>query len=303
MKPHLLLIEDNEDDATIIRDHLMTVNAEADSFAMECADRLDQGLARLNKGGIDALLLDLNLPDSRGIETFLKAQAQAPQVPIVILSGLDDKRVALEAVQRGAQDYLVKSELQGHVLPRVVRYAIERHRLHEEIHRLASVDDLTGLYNRRTFLTLAEQQIKQAERAKRDLLLLFIDLDGLKGINDTFGHRAGDLALKQTAIVLRQVFRKPDILARIGGDEFVVLAVEAQNEASDILLARLDKHLRELNAQPGRQFSISFSLGVKLLAPFMGSMETFLDEADKALYDQKRARQMTGSTSGDILRA
>src|SRR5260370_8413738 len=112
-----------------------------------------------------------------------------------------------------------------------------------ELRYPAVTDDLTCLYNRRGFFAAATQQLKLAQRNAQSLLLLFCDVDGLKKINDTCGHREGDLALIRTADALEQSFRGSDILSRLGGDEFVVLALEASNQSEEVILRRLDKNL------------------------------------------------------------
>ena len=120
----ILLIEDNPGDARLIRE--MLAEAETGSFALEWVPRLSDGLERLNQGEIDMVLLDLGLPDSQGLDTFIKAQAQAPQVPFVVLTGLADETLALSAMRQGAQDYLVKGATDPNALLRAIRYATER---------------------------------------------------------------------------------------------------------------------------------------------------------------------------------
>ncbi|MFQ5990723.1 MAG: PAS domain S-box protein, partial [Candidatus Methylomirabilales bacterium] len=122
----VLLIEDNPGDARLIRETL--ADAKDVPYNLECADRLSTGLARLVARGIDVVLLDLSLPDSHGLETFVKTQTQAPELPIIILTGLDDETLALEAVRKGAQDYLVKGQVDTHLLVRATRHAVERKR-------------------------------------------------------------------------------------------------------------------------------------------------------------------------------
>ena len=129
----VLLVEDNPGDARLIRESLSDV--EGNTFDLETADRLATALRRLSAGGIDAVLLDLALPDSRGRETFSKAKAQAPTVPIIVLTGLGDEALALKMVQAGAQDYVTKIDLKGSVLSRAIRYAIEREKSEQQIRR------------------------------------------------------------------------------------------------------------------------------------------------------------------------
>ncbi|MBI3716039.1 MAG: response regulator, partial [Betaproteobacteria bacterium] len=125
----MLLIEDNPGDVRLIRLHL--ADAPAAPFELVHADRLATGLERLAAGGIDLVLLDMSLPDSFGLDTFKRAHAAAPQVPIIVLSGLDDESVAVETVQLGAQDYLVKGQMDNRLLVHAMRYAIERKRAEE----------------------------------------------------------------------------------------------------------------------------------------------------------------------------
>jgi signal transduction histidine kinase len=129
----VLLVEDNPGDARLIRESL--TNLSGDTFDLETADRLTTALLRLSAGGIDAVLLDLALPDSKGRETFSKAKAQAPTVPIIVLTGLGDEALALKMVQEGAQDYVTKMDLNGSVLSRAIRYAIEREKSEQQIRK------------------------------------------------------------------------------------------------------------------------------------------------------------------------
>jgi PAS domain S-box-containing protein len=127
----VLLVEDNPGDARLILELLGEVQGQA--FDLERVDRLDGAIARLARTGVDVVLLDLGLPDSQGLDTFIRARREAPNEPIVVISGLDDERVALEAVRSGAQDYLVKGRIEGQLLARVLRYAIERKRGEEAL--------------------------------------------------------------------------------------------------------------------------------------------------------------------------
>ncbi len=289
---HVLLIEDEDDVAKVIAGRLTSPGLTGSSFHVERADCLQNGLEQLTKRAANVVLLDLNLPDSQGFDTFLKVRAHSPEMPIVVLTALDDEGIGLNAVSQGAQDYLVKGGFEGHLLRRVAKYAIERHRLQKEIRELALTDELTGLYNRRGFLMLAEQQLKLAQRTKRESLLVYIDVDGLKAINDTLGHTEGDLAIKQTAVVLKRTFRGSDILARIGGDEFAAFAVEAREGTVPILLARLQKNIQELNAQPSHRHLLSLSVGMaRSDSEGASSVEALLVEADKELYDRRRAKR------------
>ena len=136
LRIRVLLIEDNPGDARLIE--MMLAEADGDSFELRHADRLEHGLRELGNGSIDIVLSDLSVPDSHGLETFQRLHARAPHVPIIVLSGLNDTTVALNAVHQGAQDYLIKGEVDGQLLARAMRYAIERKRMSEQLHRYAA---------------------------------------------------------------------------------------------------------------------------------------------------------------------
>ena len=161
----------------------------------------------------------------------------------------------------------------------------------EELRLLSVTDPLTGLYNRRGFLLLAEQHLKVVKRNMQDIGLLFADLDGLKGINDTFGHAQGDAALREVAALLTQSFRESDVIARIGGDEFVVLALQTGKEATDALTAGLRKRLDERNSRPDQPYLLKLSFGVAYCEPgALCIIEELLSRADQLMYQRKHGK-------------
>lgn len=232
----VLLVEDDTADAHLLREMLRLVQTH--QFELTQVARLEEAHKHLGGGDPDVVLLDLRLPDASGLEAVREVRRAASSVPIVVLTGLRDEVLAMEALREGAQDYLLKDQIASSPLVRAIRYAIERQRVQATLQSLSLLDDLTGLRNRRGFFTLAEQHLKMAHRTGQPFLLAFIDLDGLKQINDTLGHPEGDLALLETASVLRDTFRQSDILARLGGDEFAALAIGASEEGAEILRKR-----------------------------------------------------------------
>jgi two-component system cell cycle response regulator len=162
----------------------------------------------------------------------------------------------------------------------------------QELRALALRDELTGLYNRRGFLTLAQQQLKIARRAEVSMLVFFADVDGLKHINDTFGHPEGDQALIKTAELLTKTFRDSDIVARMGGDEFTVLAIDAPDSSVDVINARLQKHFEDHNSQGNQHYDLWLSVGFARYDPDTApSLEALLEQADASLYRQKQSRK------------
>ena len=168
----------------------------------------------------------------------------------------------------------------------------ERRRVEKALRALLLVDDLTGLYNRRGFLTLSQQQLKTADRMKIRMALLFADFDHLKRINDTLGHPEGDLALIEIADVLKETFRESDIIARIGGDEFVVLAIETDGAGPEFLATRLQESLEARNARGDRRYRLSLSAGTACYDPeHPCSIDELLSRADRLMYKQKQGNR------------
>jgi diguanylate cyclase (GGDEF)-like protein/PAS domain S-box-containing protein len=181
----------------------------------------------------------------------------------------------------------VRVEMHG-----IARDVTERKAEEHALRSLTIIDDLTKLYNRRGFLTLAERHLKLAVRKKAGVFLLFADLDGLKQINDTFGHLEGDRALVDAADILRQSFRSADIIARLGGDEFTVFPIEAAADSGRILLGRLEDCLQRHNAaNESRGYRLALSVGIARLEPDSSwTIDQLLEHADRALYRHKRER-------------
>jgi diguanylate cyclase (GGDEF)-like protein len=158
----------------------------------------------------------------------------------------------------------------------------------EEVRILAITDPLTGLYNRRGFMALSEQQMRSATRTSKKMSMLFIDLDNMKKINDTWGHEEGDRALVTAANILRQTFRESDILGRIGGDEFAVLAVDAADDP-EIVLGRLLERIAQHNDMPDRRYDISMSVGAAVYDPQEPcTLDELVSRADTLMYEQKK---------------
>lgn len=170
---------------------------------------------------------------------------------------------------------------------------------HEKLRQQVIRDPMTGLLNRRGFLELAKQHLSLAERTKAEFLVAAIDLDGFKAINDTLGHDAGDQALVEMAALLREVCRESDVVARFGGDEFVLLLPSADETMTAAVRARLQKALDARNADPDVEFSLEASLGFSAWTPTAPkTMPTLLREADEAMYERKRIRRAATPVSG-----
>ena len=287
---NILLIEDNMCDAILIEEMLKA--GDFKDYRFDHAQSMKEADQCLAERRYDLILSDLSLPDSGGVDTVKKLCVDSPHSTIVVLTGLDDEQVGFEAVKKGAQDFLVKGEYDSQSLTRTIHFAMERNRLIQEVRSTSLTDDLTGTYNRRGFIALAKQQMKLARRNEKEFLILFIDIDRLKMINDVFGHVEGDNAIVRLAHIMRQTFRDSDIIARIGGDEFIVLAIESTAKDEGILIERLVQRVADDNAQAHFHVDLSVSIGTTVYDPkHPCSIEELLTRADENMYHNKMKKR------------
>ena len=281
----VLVVEDNPGDVRLIEEALGT--SAAASFAVTVADTLDQAREKLIQHTFDIVLTDLGLPDSEGLGTLSALLGKAPTLPVVVLTGHTDDEIGVRAVHLGAQDHISKRDLTSERLVRCLAFALERHRY---LRHLALVDELTGLYNRRGLLVLADKKLAEARRQKRPLFVLYLDIDDFKLVNDTYGHAEGDTVLRQVAAILQATFRASDIVARLGGDEFAVLGIDSEGEQSAGPGERLRRALDTHNRCSGAPYAISFSVGLRHFRPDEVTLDRALGDADAEMYSQKHLR-------------
>ena len=286
----VLIVEDNPGDARLVVE--MLKEESSSRFNLKQAATVRDACDHLNgEHPIDVVLLDLSLPDESGLDTVRRIVATAGAASVVVMTGAGDDELGRAAMHEGAQDYLVKGQVDGRMLRRALRYAIERHQMKRQLESLSLKDDLTGLNNRRGFLLLAEQQLKVARRNRVGFMILFLDLDQLKHINDTLGHAEGNRAISEAADVLRSCFRQSDLVGRLGGDEFAAFTLASSESSEPVLRARLDACLANVNAQPDRLYPLNFSVGVLSCdASEAGSVESLLEKADELMYREKKTK-------------
>lgn len=236
-----------------------------------------------NVGNLEICVRPPNGPNSRWVLAssgpLLDANAK-PQGGVVFYRDISDRKMLESKLAKYAQELECSNlELQ------TAQAALER---------LASVDELTGLHNRRGFLSLAGQSISLAKRSHQPFVLIFIDLDGLKQINDRLGHTEGNRAIKDAAMVLTGSFRHSDVLSRLGGDEFAILMVDADTDSATIVKERLMTKTDKINGDEKRSYLLSFSLGM-LVCDWSetSTLEVLLERADALMYEDKKAKGST----------
>ena len=289
----ILLVESDPVDARRLAEMLHA--AGAGKFRLRRAHQLWQAKLHLQNGRADVAIVNLYLSDAKGLDVLAEAQCAAPSVTFLALHGSADEALAAQVLQLGAQDFLVKSELTPGRLERALSYAVARQRVRLHLLSLSLLDELTGLHNRRGFVSLAEQRLKLTSRQGVRSTLIFIDVDNLKSINDTFGHREGDGALQRIAALLRECFRESDIIGRLGGDEFCVL-LSHTSAAGDLLIRKrlvqlIDRSNDGGNENGRRGYALSVSIGaVDISGP--EELEQQIGRADALMYEHKRAKQV-----------
>lgn len=282
----VLLVEDDEDDFVLTRD--MLSDAGPNMFELEWVDSFEAGAEALKADRHDICLVDYRLGAANGFDLLRLAEDIGCTIPIVMLTGQSQDETDQQALRLGAADYLVKGEIQAPLLARSIRYAIEHGRNQKRLLDMAQIDDLTGLANRAMFMELLNRAIVREDRSNAGLALYFIDLDRFKRINDTLGHKVGDLILQETAERLRKCVRESDTVARLGGDEFTVIAERIGNTRNAALVAEtILKALEPPHQFDGNEFVLTASVGIAMYPEAATEPETLIKNADMAMYRAK----------------
>ena len=286
----VLLIEFDAADAIQIRNMLEL--AQDTVFEVSRIDRVEDAPERLTTGDVDVAMLDVTRDEGRGIVTLARAEVTATNVPVIAVIARADEPQLLHL---GSRDYLVKSQINSRLLVRTLRTAVEHHQLMSELHLArrreqfhATRDSMTGLPNRHYFVEQLERALALAGRRGSQVAVCFLDLDRFKQINDTLGHDVGDSLIITMADRLAGITRRSDMVARVGGDEFLMMLQGDDLEHAAAIVA--EKILQAL-ARPfrvdGREYSFSGSVGVALCPRDGTDAEALIRKADAAMYQAK----------------
>jgi two-component system cell cycle response regulator len=268
-------------------------------------------------------ILDWEMPKLNGTDVCrrLRALPTPASTYLILLTAKNSREALVEGLEAGADDFVTKPFDQSELRVRLQAGArivdlqlalsnrvraleaaiIERQRAEDALRMLSLTDDLTALLNRRGFTTLAEHQLKAARRTGLGSMLVFGDLDGLKKINDTFGHNVGSAAIVAMADVMRRTFRESDLLARLGGDEFTILVANVDPNDGPSILNRFQESLSAYVREDKPTFNLAISLGATYIEP--GSRKTIEEltaDADEAMYQCKRERRSSAVSGGKI---
>ena len=293
----ILVVEDNQRYAKLIEAML------GDHFAVDLAPTLGDAVSALqNNGGYGCILLDLRLPGTDRLDAVEAVRSLAPDAPTVVLTGMEDSELALDAMTAGVQDYLYKGDVEPETLRRSVLYAMERKRAqlaHDALH-----DPLTALPNRALFRDRCMQALSGIGRTTSGVGVLFVDVDGFKQVNDSLGHAAGDRLLVQVADRLRQTLRGNDTVSRFGGDEFTVLASTLDHRHDVVELAqRVTQALGVPFRVAERDVALTCSIGISFTFDRSSDPDVLVHEADVAMYRAKERGGACYEVFGRSLRA
>lgn len=284
--PSILLVEDNPGDVRLVEELLRAAWVVAGSI--NHASSVEDAIGRVAKDVPACILLDLSLPDAQGLGTLERVRDAHPSVPIVVLTGTDDEAQAVQAVQEGAQDYLIKGQVDGHLLGRAIRYAIERKFAEVQLSHQALHDPLTGLANRALLMERLAQALARTERRPSSVAVLFLDIDRFKTINDNFGHEVGDSVLACIGDRLRKALRPEDMASRFGGDEFVVLCEDLKDYRDVVTIAkRIGRSISEPISLEAGEVVVTTSIGIAVARGIGDRPEVLLRDADAAVYRAK----------------
>jgi diguanylate cyclase (GGDEF)-like protein len=227
------------------------------------------------------------MPGMRGLELASRTKQLHPQMTVILMTGFVEEFSYEEAVRAGAADFIKKPFSVNELIVR-----IKHAKLQDFLRELSITDELTGLANRRGFFAFAQQQLKQVRRTGERMVLLYADMDNLKAINDSEGHVAGDRALVDTARIFRETFRDSDIIARMGGDEFAAILMNATDAGVTVAQNRLRKKLEEYNSRHDNSSHLAVSIGLAVYDPAKPcSLDELIRQADSRMYEEKQRKK------------
>ena len=310
----LLLVEDDEDDYFLTREYLAEITSLR--VLLDWASIYHEGLQRLKQGNYDIFLFDFRLGDHSGLDLLKELRASGCYGPCIFLTGQNDRETDMEVMQAGADDYLVKGNIDAALLERSIRYARERRKSAEQVRFMAYHDNLTGLPNRTMFKECLQSAVSDTLLLERQFAVLFLDIDNFKRINDTLGHKVGDLLLQEVSQRLRSSVRtsdtitavgkdsKENTIARLGGDEFTLLLMDLRGDAGAAVVAqRVIDNISKPFYLAGTELYVTASIGIAVHPTHGRDIDTLLVNADAAMYHAKKVGKNNFQTYHESLSA
>jgi diguanylate cyclase (GGDEF)-like protein len=287
LRPDRILVVD--DDAGV-RDHLVATLANQ-GFEVTSAENGAEALTLLESARPDLVLSDIHMPKLNGFDLLahIRQACPEPDLPVILLSGSGDCSVKVAAIDRGANDYVVKPVESGELSARI-RARLRESQLLSRLREQAMIDELTGAHNRRGTLAALEQELVRAVRTQTPVSVLLVDIDDFKHINDSCGHLVGDRVLCEVTSVMMSTVRASDVVGRVGGDEFLVILPDVDDETARGVAERLRNEIGVSSLTEGLP-RVSVSIGVASGWAPDTSSESLVETADRTMYAQKRAQK------------
>ena len=281
----VLIIDDDIADIRLIE--VLLSKATHCQFTVHSTADANEALFHLSADKHDVYLVDYFLGETNGLDLIREARRLECETPIIVITGAESEEIDECVMNAGAADYLPKDELSTSLLERTIRHALERYRYIQQLEFLANRDPLTNLANRTMFEEQLEQHIALSQRRNLQFAILLLDLDRFKDVNDTLGHSVGDALLCLVANRLKNIMRKEDVIARIGGDEFAILL--SMDEMIDLgaICEKILYVLKQPSPINERELVISTSIGVSLYPQNGKTTMSLMVNADMALYKAK----------------
>jgi diguanylate cyclase (GGDEF)-like protein len=301
MTGRLLILDDDEIDRKAFLRALERAGWDGEIVQSSTSD---EALAHVRQQPFDCILLDYRLPGEDGLDVLTRLRSEGNTTPIIMLTGEGNETVAVEAMKRGAFDYLPKSQIAADTLYRSVAKAIERARLQKELadaqrllERQALYDALSGLGNRNLFMRDLEHRVASARRLGTSFAILLMDLDRFKLANDTYGHEAGDAILADFGRRVTGVGRSTDVFYRLGGDEFTAILDTAEADTVPIVSEKLQTAMKRPFMHGSNAMSVGVSIGSARFPEDGETADKLLRNADAAMYRVKSERRGAADAS------
>lgn len=291
----ILAVETDAQRAEALALHL--VRAGFERANVRTAKSYDEAIDLVSKEALHVALIDHDLAAHTGFELMEELERMGNPVPVIMTAEIKDTQIDEGAMSRGAYDYLIHEDIEPELLERTIRYTIIRRKLEDRLVHAALYDELSELPNRRAFFDRLKQGLYRADRHKQDVCLLYIDLNGFKAVNDTYGHQAGDEVIREVGRRLTECLRRTDTPARLGGDEFACILEDFRDR--DAALAVIDK-VAATFAEPvsyeGHAHQVGGSIGVAFYPESAKDSDLLIQLADEAMYQAKIKSRRTGKS-------
>ena len=277
----ILIVDDNAEVLEKTRELLTQVG-----YNVICKSSGEDALEFLNENMVDLVLLDINMPSMNGFDVCLKIRQRyaLDDLPVIFLTSREDSESVTKGFMSGASDFVSKSAVSEILLARV-NVHIRLSRSLRNLRDISLTDDMTGCFNRRHGMFSLREWFSRAKRYGSQFAIIYFDLNGLKGINDKYGHQAGDLLLRSVSSSVKKVLRETDLLFRMGGDEFLVICPETDRKGALVCAERMQKAVTEITIVNKQA---SFAFGIAHSSEDYKEIDDMIHSADVSMYKMKQ---------------